>query len=77
MFCLEDGVELLYGLAKSEPPASAGGQFDREPQTAILHSTAAPGEAPTHKSATIECYKTAEGFRSISTRNDVRLALAA
>jgi len=30
----------------SEPPASAGGQFD-EPQTAILHSTAAPGEAPT------------------------------
>jgi len=46
MFCLDDGAELLYGPAMSEPPASAGGQFD-EPQTAILHSTAAPGEAPT------------------------------
>ncbi len=46
MFCLDDGTELLYGPARSEPPASAGGQFD-EPQTAILHSTAAPGEAPT------------------------------
>ncbi len=36
MFCLDDGAELLYG------PASAD-----EPATAILHSTAAPGEAPT------------------------------
>ena len=47
MFCLDDGAELLYGPAKSEPPASAGGQFGDEPHTAILHSTAAPGEAPT------------------------------
>jgi|CXWL01.1.fsa_nt_gi TolB-like protein len=46
-FCLDDGSELLFGPASgSEPPAVAGGQFD-EPQTAILHSTAAPGEAPT------------------------------
>ncbi len=39
MFCLDDGAELLYG------PASASG--GDEPATAILHSTAAPGEAPT------------------------------
>jgi hypothetical protein len=36
MFCLDDGAELLYGPASAEEPA-----------TAILHSTAAPGEAPT------------------------------
>jgi len=56
MFCLDDGAELLYGPGASvepatailtEPPASAGGQFDDEPQAAILHSTAAPGEAAT------------------------------
>ena len=40
MFCLDDGAELLYG------PASGAGASD-EPATAILHSTAAPGEAPT------------------------------
>lgn len=45
-FCLDDGSELLYGPA-SEGPASAGGQFGDEPQTAILHSTAAPSEGPT------------------------------
>ena len=39
MFCLDDGAELLYGPAT----ASSGD----EPATAILHSTAAPGEAPT------------------------------
>lgn len=44
-FCLDDGAELLYGPAESEPPA--GGQYVDEPQTAILRSTAAPGEAPT------------------------------
>ena len=44
-FCLDDGAELLYG-PRSQPPASAGGQFD-EPQTAILHTTDAVGEAPT------------------------------
>ncbi|MBK7391992.1 MAG: hypothetical protein IPI64_01680 [Chloracidobacterium sp.] len=36
MFCLDDGSELLYGPASMDEPA-----------TAILHSTAAPGEAPT------------------------------
>jgi len=36
MFCLDDGAELLYGPASMDGPA-----------TAILHSTAAPGEAPT------------------------------
>ncbi len=47
MFCLDDGAELLYGPAKSEPGAAAAGFPSDEPQTAILHSTAAPGEAPT------------------------------
>ncbi|MBL8185121.1 MAG: tetratricopeptide repeat protein [Blastocatellia bacterium] len=36
MFCLDDGAELLYGPASMD-----------EPTTAILHSTAAQGEAPT------------------------------
>ena len=37
LYCLDDGNALLEGpaSARSEPPASAGGQFD-EPQTAIL-----------------------------------------
>jgi len=47
MFCLDDGAELLYGPARSEPGARATGFPADEPQTAILHSTAAPGEAPT------------------------------
>ncbi len=47
MFCLDDGAELLYGPAKSEPGAVATGFPSDEPQTAILHSTAATGEAPT------------------------------
>ncbi len=34
-YCLSDGTELVYGLSPDEPA------------TAILHSTAAPGEAPT------------------------------
>ncbi|MEQ1605886.1 MAG: hypothetical protein ABL999_13565 [Pyrinomonadaceae bacterium] len=51
LYCLDDGNPLLEGpaTAKSEPPASAGGQVGDEPQTAILHSTAAPGEAPTRE----------------------------
>lgn len=36
MFCLDDGAELLYGPASMDEPA-----------TEILHSTVAPGEAPT------------------------------
>jgi hypothetical protein len=36
MFCLDDGAELLYGPATTD-----------EPTTAILHSTAAQGEAAT------------------------------
>ncbi len=47
MFCLDDGAELLYGPARSEPPASTGGQFNDEPQTAILYETAPPGEPAT------------------------------
>jgi TolB-like protein/Tfp pilus assembly protein PilF len=35
LYCLNDGTELIYGLSPDEPA------------TAILHSTAAPGEAPT------------------------------
>ena len=35
-FCLDDGAELLFGPASMDEPA-----------TAILHSTSAPGEAPT------------------------------
>jgi adenylate cyclase len=46
MFCLDDGAELLYGPAKSEPGAVATGFLFDEPQTAILHSTAAPNDAP-------------------------------
>jgi TolB-like protein/Flp pilus assembly protein TadD len=47
-FCLDDGSELLFGPASgSEPGAIATGFPLDEPQTAILHSTAAPGEAPT------------------------------
>jgi len=46
-FCLDDGSELLFGPAKSEPGTIANGFPTDEPQTAILHSTAAPGEAPT------------------------------
>ncbi|MBL8186177.1 MAG: tetratricopeptide repeat protein [Blastocatellia bacterium] len=46
-FCLDDGSELLFGPARSEPGAVATGFPSDEPQTAILHSTAAPGEAPT------------------------------
>ncbi len=39
-FCLDDGSELLYG------PARSSGAGD-EPATAILHTTAGVGEAPT------------------------------
>ena len=44
MFCLDDGTQLLYGpaTATSEPPASAGGQFDGDPQTAILSGLGVP-----------------------------------
>ncbi len=46
MFCLDDGAELLYGPAISEPSATSGDRFE-EPQTAILHETAHPGNAAT------------------------------
>ena len=36
LYCLDDGNALLEGPAMSEPPASAGGQFDDGPATAIL-----------------------------------------
>ncbi|MGQ0541570.1 MAG: hypothetical protein ACT4O9_06950, partial [Blastocatellia bacterium] len=49
LYCLDDGNQLLEGPGVSVPPAVAGKAFssDEEPQTAILHSTAAPGEAAT------------------------------
>ncbi|MEQ1645900.1 MAG: hypothetical protein ABL959_20780, partial [Pyrinomonadaceae bacterium] len=49
LYCLDDGNALLEGpaTAKSEPGAVATGFPSDEPQTAILHSTAAPGEVPT------------------------------
>ncbi|MBK7933397.1 MAG: tetratricopeptide repeat protein [Acidobacteria bacterium] len=47
LYCLDDGNALLEGPARSEPGAIATGFPSDEPQTAILHSTAAPGEAPT------------------------------
>ena len=48
-FCLDDGTELLYGPALSELGAVATGfrASDDAPATAILHSTDAPGDAPT------------------------------
>jgi TolB-like protein len=47
LYCLDDGNALLEGPARSEPGAVATGFPSDEPQTAILHSTAASGEAPT------------------------------
>jgi TolB-like protein/Flp pilus assembly protein TadD len=48
LYCLDDGNPLLDGPASgSEPPASASGQFDDGPQTAILHNTASQPEADT------------------------------
>ncbi|MBK9164791.1 MAG: tetratricopeptide repeat protein [Acidobacteria bacterium] len=50
LYCLDDGNALLEGPASgsvSEPGAIATGLPDDEPQTAILHSTNATGEAPT------------------------------
>ena len=50
LYCLDDGNALLEGPASgSVPPASQGGQVDGEPQTAILHETAPPNEAPTRE----------------------------
>ena len=46
-FCLDDGMELLYGPGLSEPGAVADGFPSDEPATAILHATDAVGEAPT------------------------------
>jgi TolB-like protein/Flp pilus assembly protein TadD len=46
-FCLDDGSELLFGPARSEPGAVATGFPSDEPQTAIFHSTSAPGKTPT------------------------------
>src|SRR5437763_771496 len=42
-FCLDDGSELLYGPALSEPLASEEGQHD-EPPTAVLYD--AKGSSP-------------------------------
>ncbi len=48
LYCLDDGNPLLEGPASgSEPSASVFLPHDDEPQTAILHGTAPPGEAAT------------------------------
>ncbi len=57
LYCLEDGTALVQGSVPSpdepatailfEPGSIATGFPADEPQTAILHSAAAPGEAPT------------------------------
>ncbi|MBL8125232.1 MAG: tetratricopeptide repeat protein [Blastocatellia bacterium] len=48
LYCLDDGNSLLEGPASgSEPSASVFLPHDDEPQTAILHGTAPPGEAAT------------------------------
>ncbi len=44
MFCLDDGAELLYGPRNADTPVRLSSD---EPQTAIFHSTSAPGDAPT------------------------------
>ena len=48
LYCLDDGNALLEGPAnRSEPGAVATGFSSDEPQTAILHETDSPSEAPT------------------------------
>ncbi len=44
LYCLDDGNALLEGPRSADTPVRPSSD---EPQTAILHSTAAPGEAPT------------------------------
>ena len=55
LYCLDDGNALLEGpaTARSEPPASAGGQFD-EPQTAILSGLGVPPSGGTSSGVTDE-----------------------
>ena len=69
-FCLDDGAELLFG------PASM-----YEPATAILHSTAAPGEAPTraqiHMTDQTAILPTGAGDLVPKSRGSDKLLLAA
>ena len=44
LYCLDDGNALLEGPRSADTPVRPSAD---EPQTAILHSTASPGEAPT------------------------------
>lgn len=46
-FCLDDGSELLFGPAISNPSVSAAAQFDDGPETAILPGNAVRSEAAT------------------------------
>ena len=46
-FCLDDGSELLFGPAISDPSISAAGQFDDGPETAVLPNTFGQSEAAT------------------------------
>ena len=70
-FCLEDGSALVQGSVPSPD----------EPQTAILHSTAAPGEAPTraqiHMTDQTAVFPTGTGDVAAKPRSfDRRLLLA-
>jgi len=81
LYCLDDGNALLDGPASgSEPPVSAAGRFDDEPQTAILHSTAASGDAPTraqiHTTEQTAVLPTMTGDVGTNRRFDKRLLLA-
>ncbi|MGD9561607.1 MAG: hypothetical protein AB7F88_04450 [Pyrinomonadaceae bacterium] len=82
MFCLDDGAELLYGPALSEPGAVATGFRDAdEPQTAILHETPPPSEAATraqiHTTEQTPILPSGDSDISETKRYDKRLVLAA
>jgi len=83
LYCLDDGNALLDGPSsgKIEPPASSTGQIDDEPQTAILHETAAPAEAATraqiHKTDQTAVFPTGVGANVPKARGfDKRLVAA-
>jgi TolB-like protein/lipopolysaccharide biosynthesis regulator YciM len=95
-FCLDDGTELLFGPATAgdepasailsepgSPPVAVTGFPTDEPQTAILHSTAAPGDAPTRaqinttdQSAILRTEAEAEPQESLGGLSERRSVLA-
>lgn len=71
-FCLDDGSELLYGPAKSEPLAPADGHFD-EPPTAILSERpASAGEFPSSDEPEKEILSLADAAGEAPTRRQIR-----